>query len=131
MPKWATHSTAKPERFTNIMTLVASEMAGQEVSASELCISYHFIDEALAQEIAANALKPEQAKLFHQMRAISYTAFETPRAWWQFWIKPHEITWFDFAERCGHDDSSFWVIWEGAEHRIIEYLKPRVRLVII
>lgn len=123
--QWTVPGTTKPNEC-DIFELMRREELGQPVTSSEVIISYHFLDEALANELADRVLTSDEAVLFHQLRAINPGEFQPVRRWWQSLSKPRIVTWRDYAERLDYDDDSFWRIWDGVGGRIESYLKTRL-----
>ena len=121
---WGIPGTKHPEHC-NIFELMQREAAGKPVSSSEMVISYHFLDEDLAKEISEHVLTPQEATIFNQIRAIPPTRFQTPRSWWQFWIKREKVTWLHYVEAIDLDTDTFWEIWDGVGGRIEDYLQAR------
>ncbi len=122
--EWTIPGTTEPEKC-DLFELMEREDRGERVTTSEVVISYHFLDKDTAREISARVLTPTEAKLFYRLRAINPMQFQTPRAWWQFWVKRETVTWLHYAMLLGYTEDSFLTAWNGVGGRIQRYLKTR------
>ena len=121
---WGVPGTTNPGAC-NIFDIMARSARGESTTSSEVIISYYFLDEALAIEIATQALSPKQAEMFHKIRAIDPMQFQPRRKWWQFFAKPRVVTWRDYANHLGYDDQSWWDACKGISYEVQHYLKAR------
>lgn len=120
---WSVPGTKDPEAC-NIFEIMTRSARGERTSASEVFISFHYLPESLAIEIA-NHLSYEQGVMFLRIRAVDPAQFQS-RKWWQFFAKPHVVTWRDYANHLGfYDDQSWWDACKGISHEVQSYLKAR------
>lgn len=118
---WSVPGTTDPESC-NIFEIMARSARGESTTASEVFISFHYLPESLAVEIAKH-LNSQQARMFWRIREIDPKQFQC-RPWWQFFAKPHVVTWRDYADHLRFDsDQSWWDACKGLCPAVQSYLE--------
>lgn len=121
--RWSTPGTTHPESC-DIFEIMTRSERGEDTTASEVFISFHYLPEYLVIEIAKH-LSHEKRAMFRRICAVDPTQFQR-RKWLQFFVGPRVVTWRDYANHLGFvDDQSWWDACSGISHDVQSYLKAR------